>query len=249
MTLQWVGELLQEALEYTLEFELGSIRDVFIYFANGCLLLGYWLIDRSTHLITLLAAFVIAFTFDRLIQSQAVFAPRRNGAGPVRPSHVPRTAQAITGLAIGLWLAATWSFQSLVPAIGAAMWVASLLALLVMPQQRWSLLWSTKAYLIFYSIAVIGFRLYLWQSAQVSPQALAEVFGGSEPAARVLAQNTGTFAAIGSWLLWAILPAGYFALLLQNWLAQPMSVVGPLQGAQDVLATLRTRRNRDISLR
>lgn len=125
------------------------------------------------------------------------------------------------------------------------MWVASLLALLVMPQQRWSLLWSTKAYLILYSVAVIGFRLYLWQSAQVSPQALAEVFGGSEPAARVLAQNTGTFAAIGSWLLWAILPAGYFALLLQNWLAQPMSVVGPLQGAKDVLATLRTRGNPD----
>jgi hypothetical protein len=159
----------------------------------------------------------------------------------VRPSQVPRTAQTITGLSIGLWLAATWSFQSLVPAIGAAMWVASLGALLVMPQQRWSLLWSTKAYLILYSIAVIGFRLYLWQSAQVTPQALAEVFGGSEPAARVLAQNTGTFAAIGSWLLWAILPAGYFALLLQNWLAQPMSVVGPLQGAQEVLATLRTR--------
>lgn len=163
----------------------------------------------------------------------------------MRPSQVPRTAQAITGLAISLWLAATWSFQSFVPAIGAAMWVASLLALLVMPQQRWSLLWSSKAYLILYSVAVIGFRLYLWQSAQVSPQALAEVFGGSEPAARVLAQNTGTFAAIGSWLLWAILPAGYFALLLQNWLAQPMSVVGPLQGAQDVLATLRTRGNRN----
>ena len=219
--------------------------DWLTYLANGLLVLGYFVVERLAYLIALSTAMIVVGTFDRLVQNQAVYAPSRYESGAVRPTRVPRTAQAITGLAIGLWLAATWSFQSLVPAIGAAMWVASLGALLVMPQQRWSLLWSTKAYLIIYSVAVIGFRLYLWQSAQVSPQAMAEVFGGSEPAARVLAQNTGTFAAIGSWLLWAILPAGYFALLLQNWLAQPMSVVGPLQGAQDVLATLRTRGNRD----
>lgn len=221
------------------------VMDGLVYLTNGLLVLGYFLVERLAYLIALSAALVIVSTFDRLVQSQAVFAPRRYEAGAVRPTQVPRTAQAITGLAIGLWLAATWSFQSLVPAIGAAMWAASLGALLVMPQQRWSLLWSSKAYLILYSVAVIGFRLYLWQSALVTPQALAEVFGGSEPAARVLAQNTGTFAAVGSWLLWAILPAGYFALLLQNWLAQPMSVVGPLQGAQEVLATLRTRGNQD----
>jgi len=221
------------------------VMDGLIYLANGILVFGYLLIERFAYLAAFASALVIAGTFDRLVQNQAMFAPRRYEAGAVRPSQMPRTAQVITGLAFGLWLAATWSFQSLVPAIGAAMWVASLGALLVMPQQRWTLLWSSKAYLILYSLAVIGFRLYLWQASRVSPQELAQVFGGAEPAARVLAQNTGTFVAVGSWLLWAILPAGYFALLLQNWLAQPMSVVGPLQGAQDVLATLRTRGNRD----
>jgi hypothetical protein len=167
---------------------------------NGVLVVAYLVIERIAHISAIAVALLIAATFDRLVQSQAVFAPRRYEVGALHPSQVPHTAQAITGLAIGLWLTATWSFQSLVPAIGAAMWVASLLALLVMPQQRWSLLWSTKAYLILYSVAVIGFRLYLWQSALVSPQ---------------------------------------------NWLAQPMSVVGPLQGAKDVLATLRTRGNPD----
>jgi hypothetical protein len=215
------------------------------YLANGGFVLGYFIMERLAHIASIASAIVVAVSFDRLIQSQAVFAPSRYDTGAVKPSQTPRTAQIITGFAIALWLAATWSFESLVPAIGAAMWVASLGALLVMPQQRWSLLWSSKAYLVLYSLAVIGFRLYLWQSAQVSPQALAEVFGGAEPAARVLAQNTGTFATVGAWLLWAILPGGYFALLLQNWLAQPMSVVGPLQGAQDVLRTLRTRGNRD----
>ena len=221
------------------------VMDGLIYLANGMLVFGYLLIERFAYLAAFASALVIAGTFDRLVQNQAMFAPRRYEAGAVKPSQMPRTAQVITGLAIGLGLAATWSFQSLVPAIGAAMWVASLGALLVMPQQRWTLLWSSKAYLILYSLTVIGFRLYLWQASRVSPQELAQVFGGAEPAARVLAQNTGTFVAVGSWLLWGILPAGYFALLLQNWLAQPMSVVGPLQGAQDVLATLRTRGNRD----
>jgi hypothetical protein len=219
--------------------------DGLVYLANGLLVVGYLLTERLAHLLALACSLLIAGTFDRVVQRQAVFAPQRYEAGAVLPSRMPRTAQVITGLAIGLWLAATWSFQSLVPAIGAAMWIAGFMALLVMPQQRWSLLWSTKAYLILYSLTVIGFRLYLWQAARVSPQALAEVFGGTEPAARVLAQNTGTFTTVGAWLLWAILPAGYFVLLLQNWLAQPMSVVGPLQGAQDLLATLRTRGNRD----
>jgi hypothetical protein len=217
------------------------VRDGLIFFANGALVLAYFLAERAAHLAAIAVALVIAATFDRLIQSQAVFAPRRYEDGAVRPSQAPRTAQVITGIAIGLWLAATWTFQSFVPAIGAAMWLASLLALLVMPQQRWSLLWSTKGYLILYSLAVIGFRLYLWQTARLSPQDLALVFGGAEPAARILAQNTGSFATVGSWLVWAILPAGYFALLLQNWLAQPMGVVGPMQGAEEVVRALRTR--------
>lgn len=227
-----------------MEVILDQLSYLAIFLANGFLTLGYFLFERLAHLLALSAALIIAATFDRLIQSQAVYAPGRYGSGAVKPSQMPRNAQVITGLAIGLWLTATWSFQSLVPAIGAAMWVASLGALLVMPQQRWSLLWSTKGYLILYSLTVIGFRLYLWQAAHVSPQELAEVFGGSEPAERVLAQNTGTFVTVGSWLLWAILPGGYFALLLQNWLVQPMGVVGPLQGAQDVMTTLRTRAGR-----
>jgi hypothetical protein len=152
-------------LEYRVDSIEHQLVDCAIYVANGGLVLAYLFAERSAHLTALVAAMLIAGTFDRLVQDQAVFAPRRYEGGAVRPSQVPRTAQAITGLAIALWLTATWSFQSLVPAIGAAMWVASLGSLLVMPQQRWSLLWSTKAYLILYSVAVIGFRLYLWQSA------------------------------------------------------------------------------------
>jgi hypothetical protein len=225
---------------------LGRILvDGLTYLANGGLMCLYFVADYAAQVVAAAAALTVALTFDQLVQRQAVYAPRRYDGGAIKPGRMPRTAQAMTGFAIGLWLLATWSFRSLVPTIGAALWLASLGALLVMPQQRWTLLWSSKAYLILYSLAVTGFRLYLWQAGRVSPETLAEVFGGAEPAARVLAQNTGTFIAVGSWLLWAILPAGYFALLLQNWLAQPMNVIGPLQGAHEVLATLRTRGNVD----
>ncbi len=226
--------------------EIGRIAtDLLVYLANGALVIAYFVVDRAPHLASLGAALVIGMTFDRMAQQQAVFAPSRYGPSAAQASRMPRTAQVITAGAFILWLAATWSYRSLVPVIGALMWAGGLAALLVMPQQRWSLLWSTKAYLILYSLAVLAFRFYLWQTTRLSPEQLAEVFGGAEPAARVLAQNTGTFATIGSWLLWVILPAGYFGLLLQNWLVQPMSLVGPLQGAQDVLATLRTRGNGD----
>jgi hypothetical protein len=221
------------------------LTDLLIYLANGALVTIYFLGEHAAQLAAGVVAITLAATVDRLVQYQSVYAPQRYGAGAVRPSHVPRTAQAMTGVAFSLWLAATWSFQSVVPVIGAVMWAGSLLGLLIMPQQRWSLLWTTKAYLILYSLAVIGFRIYLWHATQLPPEQLARVLGGSASASAILAQNIGAVASVGTWVLWVIMPAGFFGLLLQNWLAQPMALIGPLQGAQDVLATLRTRGNEE----
>ena len=224
---------------------LAVVIDLLTYLANGVLGTGYFLADRAAQLTAVAVALCVVASFDKLVQLQAVYAPQRYGGGAVTPSRVPRTAQAMTGVAIALWLAATWSFQSVVPTIGAVMWAGSLLALLSMPQQRWTLLWTTKAYLILYSLAVLGFRLYLWHSAQIQPGQLAGVLGSSATASRLLAQNADAVSSVGTWVLWVILPAGFFGLLLQNWLAQPMALVGPLEGAQDVLTVLRTRGKED----
>jgi hypothetical protein len=219
--------------------------DLCIYVANGLLVVLYFLLDHAPELVSVMAATFITLTFDRLAQRQAVFAPNRYGPGatPVSP---PRTAQATTGVALGLWLAASWSFGPPVPFIGALMWLMAALALLMMPQQRWSLLWTTKAGMVLYSLTVLGYRLYLWQASQLSPGELADVFGGTASAARLIAQNTGTFATIGSWLLWVVMPAGYCAVLIQNWVAQPMSLISPFAGAQDVLTALRARGNAQL---
>jgi hypothetical protein len=222
------------------------LTDRAIYLANGALAIAYFLLERGPHLISIGAALLLALTFDRLAQQEAVYAPKRYAAGAVVAKQMPRTAQVVTGVALVLWLMATWTFGAPVPLIGAAMWAFGWLLMLMMPQQRWSLLWTMKGYLLLYSLAVIGFRIYLWQSAQLSPAQLAEVFGGARSAGTIIAQNQGTVATIGAWLLWVILPAGYFYLFLQNLIAQPMSLVGPLQGAQDVIAALRTRGNRSV---
>ena len=218
------------------------LTDGGITLANGGLAVGYFLGERAPHLVSIGVALLLALTFDRLAQKEALFAPQRYTAGSaVSVYSLPRTAQVITGLTVLLWLLATWSFGAPVPLIGAVMWAAGWGLLLVMPQQRWSLLWSMKGYLLLYSLTVIGFRLYLWQTAQLSPAQLAEVFGGAQSASQVIAQNTGTLRTLGAWLLWVIMPAGFFALFLQNMMAQPMSLVSPFQGAEAVIGALRSR--------
>jgi len=220
--------------------QMDLLADLAIYVANGALFLFYAVVDTAPQWLSISAAAFIALTFDRWAQLQAVYAPSRYGkaATPVRP---PRTAQITTGVALCLWLMAMWSLGPPVPLIGAVMWWIAALALAVMPQQRWSLLWATKAGMVLYTIAILGYRLYLWQASRLSPSQLADVFGGRASAAQIIAQNTGTFATIGAWLLWAVMPAGYISVLVQNWAAQPMSLVSPLAGMKDVLMAIRTR--------
>lgn len=216
------------------------LTDVTIYFANGLLTILYWLVDTAPQWTAILIAVFIMLTFDRWAQQQAVYAPERYGRQPlaVKP---PRTAQILSVLVLLLWLTATWSFGPPVPLIGAVMWGVGALALLVMPQQRWSLLWTTKAGMVLYSLTIAGYRVYLWQASHLSTAQLAEVFGGRASAAQILAQNTGTFATVGAWLLWAVLPAGYIGVLIQNWAAQPMALVSPLAGMRAILTAIRTR--------
>lgn len=222
------------------------LTDLVTYLANGFLASIYFLLESLPQLVAIAMAVLIALTFDRIIQLQAVYAPQRYKEGAVTPTKMPRTAQAITLVAITLWLLATYSFRAVVPVIGAVMWSASFLALLIMPQQRWPLLWSTKAYLIVYSLVVIALRVYLWYSSRISPAALAEVFNGTASSSSILAQSQGNLSIWMALILWGALPAGFLWLLIQNWMVQPMSIVGPFQGVEDVLITLRTRGNQDV---
>ena len=153
---------------------------------------------------------------------------------------VPRTAQAMTALVLVLWLCAQWQMGAPVPWIGAAMWIAGLACILALPAQRFNLLWYVKGGLAMYALAVIGSRLYLSYASQSNPNDWAAMIGSQEAAATIVAGTESSVTTIVLWALWLVIPLGYFSMLFQQVFANPMSLISPWQGAQDLLRHLRS---------
>lgn len=219
------------------------LMDLPVYLANGGLVILYWLAENSAALVSLLCAIALVLLPDAEIQQRAGFRPRRHdrsqGQGPILQT--PRTAQIMTALVFFVWLIAQWGMAAPVPWIGAAMWVAGLLAVLALSVQRFNLLWYVKAGIAIYALAVIGSRIYLNYTAHLSPEQWAALIGSSENAASVIASTRGNVTTILLWALWLVVPLGYFSMLVQQVFINPMSIVNPLAGAQDLLRALRTR--------
>ena len=77
-------------------------------------------------------------------------------------------------------------------------------------------------------------------SASAEINALRHAFGAQ--ADRVIIANTkGNVTTIILWALWLVAPLGYFSLLVQQLFVNPMNLVSPLAGAQDVLKRIRER--------
>ena len=219
------------------------LTDLPVYLANGGLVIIYWLGENSAALISLLCAVLMVLLPDAEIQQRAGFRPRRNDRGQANTSinRAPRTAQIMTVLVFVTWLAAQWDMGAPVPWIGAAMWAAGLLAVLALAAQRFNLLWFVKAGIAIYALAVIGSRIYLSYTAHLTPEQWAALIGSSESAATVIASTRGNVTTILLWALWLVVPLGYFSMLVQQIFINPMSIVNPLSGAQDLLRALRVR--------
>ena len=121
------------------------------------------------------------------------------------------------------------------------MWITGLAVVLVLSSQRLNLLWYVKAGIAMYALAVIGSRIYLSYTTQLSPEQWAALIGSSDSAATVIASTRGNVTTILLWALWLIVPLGYFSMLVQQIFINPMSIVSPLAGAQDLLRALRVR--------
>jgi hypothetical protein len=219
------------------------LTDLPVYLANGGLVIIYWLGENSAALISLLCAVLMVLLPDAEIQQRAGFRPRRNdrGQASISINRTPRTAQTMTVLVFVTWLAAQWDMGAPVPWIGAAMWAAGLLAVLALAAQRFNLLWFVKAGIAIYALAVIGSRIYLSYTAHLTPEQWAALIGSSESAATVIASTRGNVTTILLWALWLVVPLGYFSMLVQQIFINPMSIVNPLSGAQDLLRALRVR--------
>ncbi len=215
------------------------LMDLPVYAANGVLVLLYWIIGNTPAIISLACALVMALLPDAEIQHRAGFRPRRSGRGS--DGVLPRTAQVMTAIVLSAWLAAQWNMGAPVPWIGASMWVAGLAAVLALSAQRFNLVWYVKAGVAMYALAVIGSRIYLAYTAHLTPEQWAALIGSSESAAVVIAGTRGNVTTIILWALWLVVPMGYFSMLVQQVFVNPMSIVSPLAGAQDVLRSLRVR--------
>jgi hypothetical protein len=219
------------------------LNDLPVYLANGLLVIFYGLADHAAALVGLACAALIAYLPDAEVQQRAGFRPRRGGEGG-SDVPLPRTAQVMTASVFALWLGAQWGMGAPVPWIGAAMWLAGLVAVLILPAQRFNLLWYIKAGIAIYALAVLGSRLYLASTSQLTAEQWAALIGSEQSAAAVIANTRGNVTTILLWALWLVVPLGYFSMLVQQIFINPMSIVSPFAGAQDLLRSLRVRGTR-----
>lgn len=209
------------------------------YLLNGLLVTLYWLIDSAAALLSIGCALLIIQFADRRIQERAMFRPTREGREVAVAD--PHTAQILTGVVLTLWLVSQWSMGAPVPWIGAAMWLFGAIVLLLVRHQQLNTLWSIKSGIAIYALAVIGSRLYLTYTADLSPEQWAALIGSADSAATVLANTRGNVTTIILWALWLVIPLGYFAMLLQQVLLNPVSLVSPAAAAHELIERYRVR--------
>ena len=209
------------------------------YLLNGVLATLYWLGDIGAALVSIGCAALIAGVVDKKIQTRVAFRPARGGREPARIAIY--TAQIMTGMVLILWIASQWGMGAPVPWIGAVMWLFGTLIVLFVHTQEVTTLWNVKSGIAIYSLAIIGSRLYLTYTSQLSPEQWAALIGTTESAASVIANTRGNVTTIILWALWLVIPLGYFVMQIQQLLINPMSLVNPLAGAQEVIERFRTR--------
>lgn len=211
-----------------------------MYLLNGVLVVAYWLGGCAPALVSLLGAALIYFLVDQSIQSRASFRPGRGGRELSSPD--PHTAQWLTVIVLALWLVSQWGMGAPVPWIGAAMWLFGAVLVLVVHTQELTTLWNVKSGLAVYALAVIGSRLYLTYTAQLTPEQWSALIGSTDSAATVIASTRGNVTTIILWALWLVIPLGYFAMLLQQLFINPISLSTPLASAQELIERYRVRR-------
>ena len=210
------------------------------YLLNGILASMYWLGSSGAAWVSLLCAGLLVRFSDSQLQARSTFRPGRGGREATTPEIY--TAQATTILIVIVWVISQWGMGAPVPWLGAAMWIVGTLLALLIHLQEHTLLWNVKSGIAIYALAVIGSRLYLAYTAQLSADQWAALIGSSESAAAVIANTRGNVTTIILWALWLVIPLGYFAMLLQQVLINPLSLVNPLAGAGELIQRYRTRK-------
>jgi Ca2+/Na+ antiporter len=218
---------------------LQVLQDGVSFVINGSLWCAYLIADHLTLLIGLACAVIIAVVFDRWVAQLAATTPARQGrAAPRRVNRRPYLRTLIT---FSLWLVAVSLYPAPVPQLGAAMWVATVVVVLLLPTERAPVLGTCKNIILTYACALLGFLWYVNTSAAASPREWAAIIGGVGEAQNTLAQNQSVVLAIGTiGLTWSG-PLAIALYVFKRLTAHLESLANPWQSAAEILQDIRTR--------
>lgn len=218
---------------------LQLLQDGATYLINGGLRMAYALGDLGPQLVSLLAALIMAGLLDRWTVALITTVPARaNQLAPRRPLHRPYLATALT---FTVWAIASGLWPAPVPALGAAMWVATVVAVLLLPTERVPVLARGKSLIASYAVVLIVGRWFLTQTAAATPRDWAALVGGLGEAQDVLAQNRGlitTLITLGV-TVWG--PTATLLYLGQRVQLHLGSLTNPWQTAADIVREIQTR--------
>jgi hypothetical protein len=216
-----------------------AAQDLGIYLINGVLRVAYFTADHLALLIALACAAIVMGLFDRWSIELSTSTPARQGrAAPRRSTYRP---YARTGITIGLWLLAASLYPAPVPELGAAMWLASVIAVLLLPTERATVLAACKNLILTYALLLLGFLWYVNTTASASPREWAGIIGGVGEAQQTLAQNQSLIITIGTiGITWS----GPVAAAIYLWgrlKAHMDSLAAPWQSMAEIVRDIRTR--------
>lgn len=218
---------------------LQVLQDGVTHVINGGLWCMYLIADHITLLIGLACAVVIAVVFDRWVAQLALTTPARQGRSA--PRRLNRRPYLRTLFTFSVWLIAVSLYPAPVPQLGAAMWVATVVVVLLLPTERAPVLGTCKNIILTYACALLGFLWYVNTSAAASPREWAAIIGGVGEAQQTLAQNQSVVLTIGTiGLTWSG-PLAIALYVFKRLTAHLESLANPWQSAAEILRDIRTR--------
>ena len=221
---------------------LQLFQDGATYLINGGLRLIYALGDLGPQLVSLLAALIMTGLLDRWTVALVTTVPSRSNQ-PVPHRSQPRPYLA-TVLTFIIWAIASGLWPAPVPALGAAMWIATVIAVLLLPVERVPVLARGKSLIASYAVVLIVGRWFLTQTAAATPRDWAALVGGVGEAQDVLAQNRSVITTLITLGVTVWGPAATLLYLGQRVQLHLGSLVNPWQTAADIVREIQTRDGR-----
>jgi len=213
-----------------------SLQPYLIVWANGFLSVAYWCWDNAPLLVAAVCGLVVLFVYDRTSQRLAGDRAMRYDRGV----HVQASyrSQIETSLTLLVWCIAVALSAPPIPLIGMAMWLAFLVALKLIPQEREGLLFRQKTLIAVYGLLAIALRLALSYSPDVE-RVSATLSGRGDNAMLFDSIRDGLLPYIAL-VMWVMYPLGYFGMIAQRFAVNRGSL---LDGGspEAVLGALRSR--------